>query len=244
MINCKNYCILKAFDAEKYMLDECIKLIGDGIDVIVKEKYLDYSILIINNNASEVKFNEVVLQAEEILKDFIYSDSGSALEQEVVALLLEQGKKVSVAESFTGGLISSRIVNVSGCSGAFYEGLVTYGSSAKIRRLHVKVGDIEQYGIVSEQVAQEMASGLLQGRLTDYAIATTGCAGPSSDEYDTPVGLCYLCIASCEQQLIVELIIDKERNEIREIATNYALHTLLKMLKGDYKYTKFINKKI
>lgn len=244
MINCKNYCILKAYGVDDDQLEKCNALKKTGVQIKIENSFLDYRFLVINDSASEVEFNEVVLGLVKVLGENLYSDNDESLEQVVVNMLRNDGKTVSVAESFTGGMISSRFVNVSGCSSVFYEGLVTYGSSAKIRRLHVKVQTLENYGVVSKEIANEMTQGLLSNRITDYAVATTGCAGPDSDEYDTPVGLCYVCIANNKFSVVAELMIDGDRNEIRNKAVNYALFLFLQILRGKYGADEIIKMKI
>ena len=233
MINCKNLCTLKAFDVPEEKLEAAREVKADGVEVEISEKYGDYTFAVINHSADEVSFNGVVIELKRVLGDSLYSEDGETLEEVVVKELKENGKTFSVAESFTGGLISARTVNVGGASSVFYEGLVTYGSSAKIRRLHVKVQTIEKYGVVSEEVVREMAQGLLANRITDYAISTTGCAGPDSDEYDTPVGLCYVAIADAEGSLVIEMLIDGDRKYIREFATNCALFTFIGVIRGE-----------
>ena len=243
MINCINLCTLKAFDVSD-VLDEIRKAEREGVSIVITEEYLDCKIEVINNSADEVVFNETVLEIKGILGDRLYSEDGESLEEVLVALLREKGKTFSVAESFTGGIISARVVGVEGASKAFYEGLVTYDGSAKIRRLHVKVQTIEKYGIVSKEVVLEMAQGLLANRIADYAVSTTGCAGPDSDEYDTPVGLCYVAIACSEGALVYELMIDGDRNTVRNSAVNFALFGFIGVIRGDIAVGQTIKRKI
>ena len=244
MINCKNLCLLKAFDLSEDDVKAARGAATDGIEVEISEEYRDFTVSVINYTADEVAFNGVVNALKKLLEKSLYSEDGETLEEVAIKELKERGKTFSVAESFTGGLISARIVGVSGASAAFYEGLVTYGSSAKIRRLHVKVQTIESYGVVSEEVALEMAQGLLANRITDYAVSTTGCAGPESDEYDTPVGLGYIAVAGAEGALIVEMLADGERNYIRNVATNFALYYFIGVIRGDVAVGQTIKRKI
>lgn len=244
MINCKNLCLLKAFDLSEDDVKAARGAAIDGIEVEISEEYRDFTVSVINYTADEVAFNGVVNALKKLLEKSLYSEDGETLEEVAIKELKERGKTFSVAESFTGGLISARIVGVSGASAAFYEGLVTYGSSAKIRRLHVKVQTIESYGVVSEEVALEMAQGLLANRITDYAVSTTGCAGPDSDEYDTPVGLGYIAVAGAEGALIVEMLADGDRNYIRNVAANFALYYFIGVIRGDVAVGQTIKRKI
>ncbi len=244
MINCKNLCLLKAFDLSEDVIEAARNAAKEGVSVEISEEYRDFTLSVINYTADEVVFNGVVMALKTLLGKSLYSEDGETLEEVLVKELKECGKTFSVAESFTGGLISTRTVSVSGASGVFYEGLVTYGSSAKIRRLHVKVQTIEKYGIVSEEVAKEMTQGLLANRIADYALSTTGCAGPDTDEYDTPVGLCYVAIACAEGTLILELMIDGDRNYIRNTATNCALFNFIGVIRGNIAVGQTIKRKI
>lgn len=244
MINCKNLCTLKAFDVDAEVLDEVRAASTDGVSVEIREEFRDFSIVVVNYTADEVAFNGVVTRLKKLLGRSLYSEDGEALEEVLVRELRSAGKTFSVAESFTGGLISARVVNVGGASEVFYEGLVTYGSSAKIRRLHVKVQTIESCGIVSKDVVLEMAQGLLANRITDYAVSTTGCAGPDSDEFDTPVGLCYVAIACADGALVLELMIDGDRSYVRNTATNFALYNFIGVIRGETAVGQTIKRKI
>lgn len=244
MINCINLCTLKAFDPSENALKAAKEIKKEGVSIEIAEEYGDVTVSVVNYSADEVAFNEVVVELKNIFAGSLYSEDGETLEEVVVRELKDCGKTVSIAESFTGGLVSARIVGVSGASEVFYEGLVTYGSSAKIRRLHVKVQTIESNGVVSSQVAQEMTQGLLANRITDFAISTTGCAGPESDAYDTPVGLCYVAIADAEGALVLELMIDGDRNFVRNTAVNYALFYFIGVIRGEIAVGKTIKRKI
>ena len=125
-------------------------------------------------------------------------------------------------------MICSLLVGVSGASAVLYEGAVTYSANAKIRRLHVKASTLENYGAASKQVCAEMLDGLISTRMSDFAVATTGCAGPDTDEFGTPVGRCYIGVADRERKEIFELNFDEERNGLRRHAANTALWTLLR----------------
>lgn len=244
MINCKNLCILKAFDVAEEKIKEARLAAKEGVEVEISEEYRDFTVSVINYSADEVVFQSVVNELKRLMSRELYSEDGETLEEVLIKELKEKGKTFSVAESFTGGLISARVVSVSGASEAFYEGLVTYGSSSKIRRLHVKVQTIESYGIVSEEVVREMAQGLLANRITDYAVATTGCAGPDSDEFDTPVGLCYVAIAGTDGALVYELMFDGDRNYIRNTSANFALYGFIGVIRGDIAVGQTIKRKI
>lgn len=114
------------------------------------------------------------------------------LEEEVVNKLLEKNLIITTAESCTGGLIAAAIVNVSGASGCFNEGYITYANESKIRLLGVKEESIREFGVVSGVVVKEMAEGVLKKAGADISVAVSGIAGPLGGSADKPVGTVYI----------------------------------------------------
>ncbi len=146
----------------------------------------------------------------------------NSLNVEVVNLLKVNGLMLATAESCTGGLIASSIVDVPGSSEVFFEGVVTYSNESKIKRLRVNPNTLKKYGAVSEQTAEEMATGLLEGG-ADIAVATTGIAGPSGGTKDKPVGLVYIAVAGKNYLKVEECNFDGDRTAIRNKAKDKAL---------------------
>ena len=112
------------------------------------------------------------------------------LEKNIAEILKEHSLVISVAESCTGGLLSSRLTDISGSSEYIRANFVTYSNESKMALLDVKDETLRIYGAVSEQCAREMAQGLLQLTKSDIVICTTGVAGPTGSERK-PVGLMY-----------------------------------------------------
>lgn len=123
------------------------------------------------------------------LRAFILSLK-SKISEKISKILLREALQISSAESCTGGLISSRLTDVSGSSAYVKMNFVTYSNEAKHKILNVSEETINKYGAVSEQCAREMAQGLLQLTKSDIVICTTGVAGPTGSERK-PVGLMY-----------------------------------------------------
>jgi nicotinamide-nucleotide amidase len=132
----------------------------------------------------------------EKLGEFLVSDDRRLVEEVCVALLAERGQWVATAESCTGGFIAHRLTNVSGASGVFAHGFVTYGNDAKTKHLGVSSEMLQQYGAVSEQVAAAMAEGCLHTSGADHALAVTGIAGPTGGSEQKPVGTVFIALAS------------------------------------------------
>ena len=147
--------------------------------------------------------------------------------QEISEILITQKKTLSVAESCTGGKISSAITSVSGSSNYFKGALIAYSNSIKINQLAVKVEDIQKHSSVSEKVAMQMAEGIKNQFQTDYAIATTGYAGPKGEK----VGQVFIAFASAEKTIVVECFFEGERKEIVNKASIKTLTILLSEIK-------------
>ena len=111
---------------------------------------------------------------------------------EIIEKLTRHGKTVAVAESCTGGMICSMLVEQAGASACFAEGYVTYSNEAKEKNLGVSHEVLEACGAVSEQTARQMAEGVRRRGEADYGVATTGIAGPDGGTAEKPVGLVYI----------------------------------------------------
>ncbi len=188
--------------------------------------------LLYDESAPKVAVDTLVRLFADELQDTVYSMEDIRLEERLVQLLKLRGKKLSVAESFTGGGIAKRITSVSGASEVYFEGLNTYAEGAKTARLGVSQYLLRTAGAVSDQTAYEMALGLLNSGNCDLAIATTGLAGPNTDRSALPVGLCFIAVGTREKIYVYRYKFDGDRKEITEKAINYALFSAYKILKN------------
>ena len=184
-----------------------------------------------NDATPKMLVDDVVRLFVDGLGESIYALENISLEEQLVRLLKLRGRKLSVAESFTGGGIARRIVSVPGASEVYFEGLNTYNELSKIKRLGVSDFTLQTRGVVSDEVAYEMATGLLDTGNCDISIATTGFAGPSTGRSMLPVGLCYIAIGLKERVFVYRYKFDGARDEITETAINYALFLAYKQLK-------------
>src|SRR6185437_10406301 len=125
------------------------------------------------------------------------------LETKIVRWLTDRKQTLAVAESCTGGYISHRLTNVPGASTVFLSGIVTYSNAAKQTFLGVRAETLERYGAVSESVAREMAEGARQAIRADYAIATTGIAGPGGGTPEKPVGTVFIAVATPSETVVL-----------------------------------------
>lgn len=133
----------------------------------------------------------------------------------VANLLIENKFTISIAESLTGGKISSMLVEKSGISEALLEGIVCYSNKSKIDTLGVREETLEKFGAVSEEVAKEMVLGVAKRLGADFAVATTGIAGPNSDGSGKPVGLVYIGIYAQGDISVKECLFTGDRELIR-----------------------------
>ena len=160
------------------------------ITCIYRRKYDEDIIeLIYDNNTPKMLADDLTRWFAKGFEGTMYALENVTIEKQLVSLLKVRGKKLSVAESFTGGGIAKRIVSVSGASEVYFEGLNTYDERSKIKRLGVSSYTLGSMGAVSENTAYEMALGLLETGDCDVALATTGLAGPQSDKTGKPVGV-------------------------------------------------------
>lgn len=166
------------------------------------------------------------------LGSIVYSTNGESLPALCVRLLLTQGATLAVAESCTGGMLASSIVDIPGCSACFLEGAVTYANGAKVRRLGVSEGTLATDGAVSLACAQQMAEGLRAAAGVTYALATTGIAGPDGGTAEKPVGLVYVALAGPGRTEVRKLCLSGDRARIRTAATLHALDLLRRSLLG------------
>lgn len=164
------------------------------------------------------------------LGDIVYSTEGVPLAGVCAAALEAKSLTLAVAESCTGGLLSSTLVDVPGSSSYFMEGAVTYSDAAKMRRLQVAPATIRKHGAVSMECAQEMAAGMRRTSGADYALSTTGIAGPGGATKEKPVGLVYIALSGPEGIVSRRLQLVGDRARIREVTVLNALDMLRRAL--------------
>ena len=153
------------------------------------------------------------------------------MEQAVVRLARATKKTIATAESCTGGLIASRITNVSHSSEVFRYGWVTYANEAKITELGVPPELIEKHGAVSAEVARAMAEGALRGSGADIAVAVTGIAGPTGGTPAKPVGLVHFGLARRDGKTdTIEKNLSTVRETFKYMASQIALDLVRRAL--------------
>ena len=213
------------------VLETTVKDLFTEGDIFYEFLVKDYGTLIRLQTKIENKKNvaKIVKKLYNRISEFIIGEDDERIENTIFECL-NSGEKpltISTAESCTGGMIASKLIEVPGISENFIESIVSYSNETKIKRLKVKKETLEKYGAVSEEVAREMLAGLN----TDIGISTTGIAGPGGGTKDKPVGLVYIGIKVKDEVKIFKRELKGDRNKIRQRAMMHALYNLLKILK-------------
>ena len=172
-------------------------------------------------------------QLYKIIPDNIVGFEDASVQQLVHQMLTQRGQTLAVAESCTGGVIASRFTAMAGSSAYFLAGVVAYANEAKRDVLGVSYDDIMRYGAVSEQVARQMAEGVRRVTGADYAIATTGIAGPSGGSAEKPVGTVWMAVATPRRTIAMMRNSGTDRGQIVNRASAYAIEMLYKELKAE-----------
>lgn len=155
-----------------------------------------------------------------------------SLEHDLGQILLKKHLTISTAESCTGGLLSSKLTDVSGSSAFVKLNVVTYSNEIKHKILNVKNETLDKHGAVSPQCAQEMVLGLKQLSNADICIATTGITGPTGGSTEKPVGLCYIGLLIKDKLTVKKIVMPENANRknLKELFTTNALELVFKSL--------------
>lgn len=170
--------------------------------------------------------DQTIVHLNARLGDAIYGYDEDTLEKDILDRLIKKNASLSMAESITGGMVTSRLIDIPGASQVISESYVTYSDDAKHKTLNVSYETLEKHSAVSEQVCTEMLKGLRKLTKSDYCIATTGYAGPTGDR----VGLVYIGVLCDEGIEIKKFQFNGDRERIRSRATRSALGLLREML--------------
>ncbi len=186
----------------------------------------------------EVEHADVYAALEAVVRarhpDTLYSDDGTSVDDQVVALLLERGLTVAVAESCTGGLLAARLTERPGSSAYFVGGVIAYSNEVKEATAAVAHETLVDFGAVSSQTAVALAAGAREQLGADIGIGVTGIAGPSGGTEEKPVGTVWVAVSSRDGTgLVRRSRVPGMRAEIRDRTTTLALHLLRRLLRGE-----------
>ena len=182
-----------------------------------------------NEEVLQKAIQENIQSLTTIIGDIIVGfDEDETIEVIIGRLLRQQGKTIATAESCTGGKIAQILTSVAGASNYFRGSVVSYATDTKISVLGVSAQTIEKYTVVSAAVASEMALGIQKLMKADYAIATTGNAGPSKGDADAEVGTVFIALATPTTVFTSAFNFGQPRDKVIDRTTNKALEILQK----------------
>lgn len=167
---------------------------------------------------------------KEILSEYIYSETEDTLQDNIGRLLINAGKTISAAESCTGGMISHLFTSVPGSSSYFLGSVTSYANSVKENVLNVPADIIKNHGAVSSECAAAMAEGVRKLTGSDYAVSTTGIAGPTGGTEEKPVGTVWIGVSSEMGTETYKIQYNGDRQRNIERSSAYALNLIRKKI--------------
>jgi len=181
------------------------------------------------NKILEDSLEEEIKKLRPLIDDIFYgTDDDETLEEFVAKLLTTKQMTLATAESCTGGRIAQKITAMSGASAYFKGGVVSYATETKINVLHVPKALIDKHSVVSAEVAKAMAKNVKELLKTDFAVATTGNAGPTKGDSDADIGTVFIAIATPNEVLVDKFMMGNQRTRIVQKTVNKAFELLQK----------------
>ena len=177
-------------------------------------------------DAAEALISALETEARKRLGDYVFAIDMEEMEDAVGSFLEKQGTTLALGESLTGGLVTARLINSSGSSAYILGGVVAYSNEVKKKILGVSSQTILNYGAVSAQTAEEMASGVRVALGADIGLSSTGIAGPDGGTTEKPVGLVQFGLSAGDALVREHHVFHGSRNEIRFKASQYMLNML------------------
>ena len=181
--------------------------------------------------ATEEEMNQQIDLLRPLISDYLLATEDLPLETILGTLLKQHGQTISTAESCTGGRLAAALNAQSGSSAYYMGSVVAYDNSIKEQVLGVKHTTLEEYGAVSEQTVREMAEGVRALMHTDYAIATSGIAGPTGGTADKPVGTVWIACATPNGTYAKCFRLGTLREQITQRAVTTALVHLIRIMR-------------
>jgi nicotinamide-nucleotide amidase len=221
------------------MLAERIAAWEDALPPFLKLAYLPAPNIVrlrlsaydVDEQSARERIEQEFSKLYSFIPDNIVGFEDASVEQLVHRILTSCGSTLAVAESCTGGAIAAKFTAQAGASAYFRGGVVSYATEVKQSILGVEAQIIEREGVVSEATAKAMAEGVRHLMQSDYAIATTGIAGPSGGSEEHPVGEVWMAVATPEGVEAVKRQCGTDRGQIIARATAYAIEMLYNKLK-------------
>lgn len=188
-----------------------------------------------DENELEAIVETHLLALKAILGERIFALEDEKIELVIANLLLDKKASVSTAESCTGGNMAHMLTSMAGSSAYFKGSVVAYSNEIKAKVLGVNANDLEEFGAVSKQVVEQMATGVCKAMGTDYAISTSGIAGPDGGTEEKPVGTVWIAVASADKVVSEKFVFSKERGRNIRMASLSGFNMLRKVMTEDEK---------
>jgi nicotinamide-nucleotide amidase len=227
--------MLRMFGIPESELAETLRVAEREIDFSELEittclRRAELEVTIRNEPGAEEAAGQLVAILEQRHGDTLFSRDGSTIDDQIAEFLV--GRRLAVGESCTAGLLAARITERPGSSEYFAGGVVAYSNEAKVELLGVPAELIEQFGAVSEEVAEAMSDGAMERFAADVGIGLTGIAGPGGGTEDKPVGRVCFCLKDSRsgQSFIRSADLPGSRSDVRDRATTVAMHLLRRLL--------------
>ena len=185
----------------------------------------------VERSEAEVAMRQEFGKLEQLIGDHIVGEEGASVESNVHRILSERGLTLATAESCTGGNIAASFTSMAGASAYFLTGIVAYSNAAKSNILGVDRATIERHGAVSREVVEQMAEGARRISGADYAIATSGIAGPTGGSVEKPVGTVWMAVATPTRTISMMRNSGTDRQQIIKRASAYVVEMLYNELR-------------
>jgi nicotinamide-nucleotide amidase len=205
---------------------------GAGVEATICAREFEIHIDLVVEPDADERADELENALAERLEPWLFARDERRTEELVLTLADARGLRLATAESCTGGMVATRLTDISGSSASFVGGVVAYSNDVKRAELEVPDELLAKHGAVSAEVAAAMAEGARRRLRADVAVAVTGVAGPEGGTPEKPVGRVYLHAAGPDGSLARMLDLPGERGQIRVRATVTALHLLRALLTG------------
>ncbi|AGF76969.1 competence/damage-inducible protein CinA-like protein [Desulfocapsa sulfexigens DSM 10523] len=212
---------------EALPLDKDVEI---GYYPVFPEVHLSMTIRGNNKTKTEQLAKETSRLLKQTLGSALYGRDQDTLQSVVGELLQKRNKKLSVAESCTGGLISYLVTSIAGSSAYYLGGVTSYADSMKTTYLDVDESTLKTYGAVSKEVATAMVEGMRKQSSADISLSVTGIAGPDGGSVEKPVGTVFIGIADQEDTRVERFLFTGNRYEIQQLTAQTALDIVRRSL--------------
>lgn len=224
------------------ILNQVIEDLPKGLSISFHHQFPKIAIKISGSHDGErleTAFQEVVRKVKRELRNHVLIPGDRSPAEILLSKMAKRKLTLAAGESCTGGLIGKMITDVPGSSQVFLGSLVTYSSLSKITLLGVSEKDITEYTPVSKPVAEAMVKGAINKFGADFAVSTTGFAGPSGGTEENPVGTVYIGLASVDKVWVKRFNLPGDRGQVRFLAAACALELIRRLLDGHSLNLKF-----